>query len=150
VSIVVRYKESESTKANSFVHLGRASYGAQSLGEDFPQAQNMYWHLTRMDLPSRKDCGFIRQADDVLQSLRENQTREPDDDRGKPIIFVCWGVAGGVLFKEVHRQSHSHTSLSTNIHVIGFAPTDRRLWHKRWVVWQNIWRVLCWVSTRRA
>lgn len=47
-----------------------------------------------------KDGELNQQADKLLEELR-NVEKTHDSGFPRPIIFVCWGFAGGLVLKEV-------------------------------------------------
>lgn len=96
------------TDDRSIVHLGlakastRAHDIAKSLRNDFPDARNAYV-LPGEDISLLfKDGSLKRQADGLLEELREGeQSKDQGLSRKRPLLFVCWGTVGGIVLKQV-------------------------------------------------
>lgn len=96
----------------SLVHLGMYPRGdsqgsfshefhvARNLTDEFPRARIACWWLGDDTLSHMKDGGLSQQGDKLLGELR-NMEKTYDSGFPRPIIFVCWGFAGGLVLKEV-------------------------------------------------
>jgi hypothetical protein len=102
---------------DSLVHLGmtrntRREYpyyisSPNRLRKKFPQARSAYWCPGHDVSPRAQDDGFKQEADNLLEELRKGRpTRNEDDSRKRPVIFICWGMAGGILLKQVNKLHH--------------------------------------------
>jgi hypothetical protein len=88
---------------------------AESLTDEFPHARGAYWVPTDAFSAQPRDGGLERQAEDLLQMLRKGRpTRGQENNRGIPIVFICWGTAGGTLLKQASRSTYNHTNWITD------------------------------------
>jgi len=102
--------ESEVTNESSIVHIGpfdkdRDMYLpglVEKMRTKFPRARCTYWQAYVFDPPyEEEDYSLMQQAKSLLRELRNGTVWFDNDHGGKPIIFICWGMSGGILFKQV-------------------------------------------------
>lgn len=68
----------------------------------FPCAQNTYWQTYIFEPPyDEQDDSLMQQAKNLLRELRNGLVYRSDDHSCKPIIFICYGMSGGILLKQV-------------------------------------------------
>lgn len=68
----------------------------------FPRARSTYWQTYIFEPPyDEQDDSLMQQAKNLLRDLRNGLVYDGDDHSGKPIVFIYWGMSGGILLKQV-------------------------------------------------
>jgi len=104
--------EAEVTNESRIVHIGpfdkdRYMYMpglVDKMRTKFPRARSTYWE-TLICIPpyEEQDDSLMQQAKNLLRELRRSLLHSIDenDHSNKPIVFICWGMSGGILLKQV-------------------------------------------------
>lgn len=102
--------EIEVVNENSIVHIGpfekdRDMYLPklrEKMRTKFPRARCTYWQTYVFDPPfEEEDYSLMQQAKDLLKELRREMLWGDSPHKDKPIVFICWGMSGGILLKQV-------------------------------------------------
>jgi hypothetical protein len=80
----------------------------EKLQSKFPHGRCTYWNLYFATPP------YPRQEDDLMQQAK-NLLRELQKLSGShPIMFVCWGMAGGIVLKQVIPRARNQKNSLAN------------------------------------
>lgn len=102
--------EAEVTNESRIVHIGpfdkdRDMYLpglVDKMRTKFPRARSTYWQTFIIEPPyEEEDDSLMQQAKNLLRDLQNSLLYSRDDHCEKPIIFICWGMSGGILLKQV-------------------------------------------------
>jgi hypothetical protein len=75
------------------------------LRNKFPHGRSTYWQTDILFPPYvRRDDSLMQQAKSLLRELLKSQAQRESKPDESPIVFFCWGTAGGILLKQVHNE----------------------------------------------
>ena len=111
VSQTYLFVGAEFNDENSIVHIGCFENErdvmympglVDKMRSKFRRARCTYWQTNVFDPPyEEEDFSLKQQAKNLLRELRNGLILSADDLGGIPIVFICWGMSGGILLKEV-------------------------------------------------